>query len=185
MSSGTGSGARLAAVALLASLALLPVIALAQGAVTFDGERYDKAFENRKGRVPVIEYVRPPERIENWTRLVAIRHFPQLSDPKAAATDLARTVRQHNPQARFDLIAKDDGTEAMVDFITWAPGDERMEFNVHRYRKVPGTPGLVAYQFAWRFRSTELADPTAQVREHRKRFRDAMVKADLGNPFVR
>ena len=39
MSSGTGSGARLAAVALLASLALLPVIALAQGAVTFDGER--------------------------------------------------------------------------------------------------------------------------------------------------
>ena len=151
--------------------------------IVFDGERYEQRFENRKGPVPVVEYVRAGETLQNWTRLTAIRHFPREADPKAAAANLASVVRQHNPQARSQVIGKDDGTEAVVDFLTWASGDDRMEFNVHRYRKVPGTPGLVAYQFAWRFRTAEIPDATATVRANRQRFLDAMLKAEWPNPF--
>lgn len=155
----------------------------AQPFVVFDGERYEQRFENRKAPVPVIEYVRTGETLKDWTKLAAIRHFPQQSDPKAAAANLARIVQQHNPQARAQVIGKDDGSEAVVDFLTWAPGDDRLEFNVHRYRRIAGTPGLVAYQFAWRFRTAELPDATATVRANRARWVDAMLKADWGSPF--
>jgi hypothetical protein len=160
-------------------LGALPAAALAQPAsVSFDGERYVRRFEQRQGAVRVAEYTRERETLKDWTRLVAVRHFRDIADPKAAATTLARVVREHNPQARADVIAKDDGTEAIVDFLTWAPGDDRLEFNVHRYRRVAGMPGVIAWQFAWRFRSAELADPTATVRANRKRFVDAMLRAD-------
>jgi hypothetical protein len=167
-------------------MAWMPAAALAQpAAVTFDGERYVQRFEQRQGDVRVVEYTRERESLKDWTRLVAVRHFPQVRDPKAAAANLARVVREHNPQARAEVIAKDDGSEAVVDFLTWAPGDDRLEFNVHRYRRVAGTPGVVAWQFAWRFRSAEFADPTATVRANRKRFVDAMLRADWPAAFER
>lgn len=174
---------RRVAVALLAWLA---ACAWAQPAsVTFDGERYVQRFDNRTLSGRVVEYTREGESLKEWTRLVAVRHFPQLSDPKAAAAQLAQVVRQHNPQARADVIARPDGSEAIVDFLTWAPGDDRLEFNVHRYRREAGTPGLVAWQFAWRFRSAEFADPTATVRANRKRFVDAMANAPWPSAFAR
>jgi hypothetical protein len=170
----------------LMACGLLPLVAFAQPAsVTFDGERYVQRFEQRQGDVRVVEYTRESETLKDWTRLVAVRHFPKVQDPKSAAAHLARVVREHNPQARAEVIAKDDGSEAIVDFLTWAPGDDRLEFNVHRYRRVAGAPGVVAWQFAWRFRSAEFADPPAAVRAHRKRFVDAMLRADWPPAFSR
>ena len=169
-------------VALIALWLSVPVCA-AQSVVVFDGERYAQRFENRKGPVPVVEYLRAGETLQNWTKLAAIRHFRDQHDPKVAAANLARVVQQHNPQARSQVISKDDGSEAVVDFITWSPGDDRLEFNVHRYRRVAGTPGLVAYQFAWRFKSAELPDGSASVRANRQRWLDAMLKANWDNPF--
>jgi hypothetical protein len=164
--------------------ALVAPLTHAQTSVTFDGERYVLRGDARRAPIPLVEYVRPSESLQNWTRLVAIRHFAKLDDPRAAAGNLARIVREHNPNARADVIAKDDGSEAIVDFLTWAPGDDRLEFNVHRYRRVEGLPGLVAYQFAWRFRMAELADATKTVSANRKRWIDAMTRVDLGNPFT-
>jgi hypothetical protein len=173
---------RRAGIALLALI--LPVAALAQPAsLTFDGERYVQRFEQKEGDARVVEYTREGETLKNWTRLAAIRHFPKLTDPKQAAGNLARIVQQHNPAARAEVIAKNDGSEAVVDFITWTPNDDRLEFNVHRYRKVPGLPGLVAYQFAWRFRQADFADPTASVKQNRKRFVDAMLRVEWPAPF--
>ena len=166
------------------SCALVAPVAGAQPSVTFDGERYVMRGDARGAAIPLVEYVRPGESLQSWTRLVAIRHFAKLDDPRAAAGNLARIVREHNPNARADVIAKNDGSEAIVDFITWAPGDDRLEFNVHRYRRVEGLPGLVSYQFAWRFRMAELQDATKTVSANRKRWVDAMTRADLGNPFA-
>lgn len=164
----------------------LPAAAWAQASsLTFDGERYVQRFEQKEGDVRVVEYTRESETLKNWTRLAAIRHFPKLSDPKQAAANLARVVQQQNPAARSDVIAKNDGSEAVVDFITWTQNDDRLEFNVHRYRKVAGLPGLVAYQFAWRFRQADFQDPAASVKQNRKRFLDAMLRADWPNPFAR
>jgi len=124
------------------SCALVAPVAAAQPSVAFDGERYVMRGDARGAPVPLVEYVRPGESLQDWTRLVALRHFAKLDDPRAAAGNLARIVRQHNSNARADVIAKNDGSEAIVDFITWAPGDDRLEFNVHRYRRVEGLPGL-------------------------------------------
>jgi hypothetical protein len=175
---------RSARVAGLVCGAALALPALAQPSVTFDGERYVQRMDNRRGAIPVVEYVRPNESLQTWTKLVAIRHFATQTDARAAASTLARVVREHNPNARADVIARNDGSEAIVDFITFAKGDDRLEFNVHRYRKVEGLPGLVGYQFAWRFRTSELRDATKTVSANRKRWIDEMTRADFGNPFA-
>ena len=175
---------RSALVAGLVGGAVLAVPASAQPSVTFDGERYVQRFDNRRGAIPVVEYVRSSESLQTWTKLVAIRHFANQTDPRAAASTLARLVREQNPNARADVIAKQDGSEAIVDFITFAKGDDRLEFNVHRYRKVEGLPGLVGYQFAWRFRMAELGDATKTVSANRKRWIDEMTRAELPNPFA-
>jgi hypothetical protein len=175
-----------ARLAVTLAIAFAPALSAAQGGITFDGERYEQRFENRKDAVQVVEYLRSRETLKDWTKLIAIRHFPHLDDPKVAAGNLARVVQQHNPQARSQVIAKDDGSEAVVDFLTWTPGDDRLELNVHRYRRIAGTPGLVAYQFAWRFRSAELpGDASATVRANRQRWLDLMLKAQWPNPFAR
>ena len=157
--------------------------AAAQSFVVFDGERYEKHFED--GGPGGSRRIRPGER--DAAELDAARRDPPFSAAEGSeggrGEDLAQLVQQHNPQARTQVIGKDDGSEAVVDFITWAPGDDRLEFNVHRYRRIAGTPGLVAYQFAWRFRTAELADATATVRANRARWLDAMLKADWPNPF--
>lgn len=105
---------------------LVASVACAQPSVTFDGDRYVLRGDARSAAIPLVEYVRPGESLQGWTRLVAIRHFAKLDDPRAAAGNLARLVREHNPNARADVIAKQDGSEAIVDFITWAPGDDRL-----------------------------------------------------------
>jgi hypothetical protein len=168
------------------AFAFTPALTAAQAGITFDGERYEQRFENRNDGVQVVEYLRSGETLKDWTKLVAIRHFPKLNDPKAAAGNLARVVQQHNPQARSQVLAKDDGSEAVVDFLTWSPGDDRLELNIHRYQRISGVPGLVAYQFAWRFRSAELpGDGSSTVRANRQRWLDLMLKAKWPNPFAR
>ena len=129
--------------AMTLAIAFAPALVAAQKVVTFDGERYEQHFENRKDAVQVVEYLRSGETLKDWTKLVAIRHFPKLDDPKAAATNLARVVQQHNPLARSQVIAKDDCAEAIDDFLTWRPGDHRLQFNVHRKRPIAGKAGIV------------------------------------------
>jgi len=39
----------------------------------------------------------------------------------------------------------------LISFIAWPDDSEYTEFNIFRYVRKPGMPGLVAYQFAYRF----------------------------------
>jgi hypothetical protein len=119
--------------------------------VEFDGERYVARFHSNQPEIRLIEFVRESETIDNWTKLFAIRNFPHHNSPEAAVRAFQTTVKEHNPLAGVQTLVKEDGTEAMIDFITWQEGDSMMELNVHRYLRKPGHPGLISYQFAYRF----------------------------------
>jgi hypothetical protein len=170
---------------LLCAICILAAEVVAQDRrLQFDGETFVQQFTKGSPAIgSVVEYVRPAETVKDWTRLIAIRNFPTLTDPKRAVADLARTVKQHNPRARHQILAKDNGTEAQIDFLTWTPKTGSYgEFNIHRYLKVDGYPGLISYQFAYRF-STNDANAVEIFKKNRERWLREMAAAKFEIPF--
>lgn len=123
-------------------------------AAQFDGETYPSQFTSEVPGMKLIEFVRAAESIDRWTKLLAVRELPELLDPTAAAVELSKRLNESNPLARHRLLTKEDGREALIDFLTWPEDGSYMEFNIFRYVMQPGRPGLVSYQFAYRFSDT-------------------------------
>ncbi|MDX1947737.1 MAG: hypothetical protein SFU86_20235 [Pirellulaceae bacterium] len=119
-------------------------------AIEFAGETYRPAYRAENADLKLVEFVRDGETIETWTKLFAVRHFPKLADPATAVANVRRALAEQNPLAKSQLLVKEDGSEAMIDFLTWGEGAPGMEFNVFLYLRQPGLPGLVCYQFAAR-----------------------------------
>jgi len=128
----------------------------AQEAVTtFDGESFTKIFV---GKPPngdkLLEFVRESETFEKWTKLIGYRYqqLPMLgNDPEKAAEAMAQIIKSTNPQAQSRVIANKKTNEALIDFLTWPPDLEYMEFNVFRYTKSTDGKALVSLQLAYRF----------------------------------
>lgn len=150
----------------------------------FDGEQYVRQFASNQPELRLLEFVRPGETLKNWTKLLGLRHFKALDDPAATAAALAKQLQRQNPQARFQLVVKDDGSQAVIDFVTWPESAEYMEFNVFRYLKQPGTPGLFSFQFAYRFTDAS-PEGTEKFKKLRKEWVDAVREASFPVDFVR
>jgi hypothetical protein len=150
--------------------------------ITFDDVTYSRQFVGNMNPGGLAEYVRSGETVDNWTTLVAVRNFPKLDDPSRAAAQLVETLKTSNPAARFQLLVKEDESEAMVDFITWPKDGAYSEFDVFRYLKRPGYAGLIAYQFAYRFTDTG-PEATERIKQDRQRWVEAMSRADFPIDF--
>ena len=163
----------------LAAIALceLLVLGASPAPIEFDGEEYAPSFTSDQPGLRLVEYVRAGETVENWTKLFAVRNFQQQRDPREAVKTFERVVKQHNPLAGVQVLVKEDGSEAMIDFLTWASSAEPMELNIHRYVKKPGFPGLISYQFAFRFQRTP--DMTAEnIRALKENWSEQMRQLD-------
>jgi hypothetical protein len=122
-------------------------------AVGFGGDTYVKKFEGSKSAPDIfVEFGLAPEPIEKWSKLFVFHSQPQSgNDPLRAATNLAKTVKAHNKDARFRIIENKTSREAIIDFLTSAPNSDIMEFNVFKFTRAVDGKGLVAAQFAFRF----------------------------------
>ncbi len=172
----------------MTALAFAFVVAAGAGeaarTVTFDKVTYARQFVSGSPTASLAEYIRANETVENWTTLVAVRSFPQLDDPGAAAAELAKTLKKSNPLARFQLLVKEDKSEAMIDFLTWPEDASYSEFNIFRYLRLPGHPGLISYQFAYRFTDTS-PEATEQFKQDRRRWVEEMPRADFPVDFAK
>ena len=97
-----------------------------------------------------------------------------------------RTLEQRYPDARFKIAENPKTGEVMVDFLVGAPGSEVVEFNVFKYARHASGRGLIAIQFAQRFKLGEVSGPqVAQVRQaalaEAARFQTAGLDALLRN----
>jgi hypothetical protein len=79
--------------------------------------------------------------------------------------------------AGVQVLVKEDGSEAIIDFLTWEHGAKTMELNIHRYLKKPGYPGLISYQFAHRFQVTP-ETTSDDIRKQKDRWSDLMRQVD-------
>ncbi len=157
---------RVLTVLALVLAALLSTLSAAEAqSVSFGGERYSPRHQQTvNASHSYVELGRDRESLKGWTKLVTLHAFPQASDAAAAAGALARTVRQRDASTKMRLIANDATGEAMLDFLAFK--GEVAEFNVFKYAPAANGRGVVAVQFARRFRLGELdAEDVKQLRQ--------------------
>jgi len=76
------------------------------------------------------------------------------------------------------LTADPKTGEAIIDFLTWAPGSDVMEFNVFKYAAAANGEGLVALQYAQHIKTDDM--DVADFRKLRQRTVEAMAHTDIG-----
>jgi hypothetical protein len=153
--------------------------------VEFAGETYHLDYHDRAKHPDgsagdgVAEFTLEGETVNDWSKLFAYHIYPEVpADPALAAETLGKTVKDNNKDANYSLTKDDKSGEATVDFLTWAPGSDVMEFNVFKYAKAGDGQGLIALQYAQRFKSKDI--PVEEFRKLRERMVDEMSHTDVG-----
>ena len=156
---------------------LLASISLARAdtpAVVFDDEHYALAFEDQatlpdgEAGDAIAEFTLPGESIDNWSKLFAFHAYPEMGDdPVAAVETVGKVVKETNKDANYAIVTNDKTGEAIIDFLTWAPESDVMEFNVFKYARAADGKGLVAMQYAQHIKLGELdAEGMRALRTH-------------------
>lgn len=153
--------------------------------VDFGGQHYTLNFEDQ-AKLPdgrpgdgIAEFTLPGETVDNWTKLFAYHAYPEAGDdPTLAVQTLGKLVKENNKDANYALIENEKTGEAIIDFLTWAPDSDIMEFNVFKYARAENGPGLIALQFAQHIKLGEL--DVEGMRELRARSVQYMADTNIG-----
>ncbi|WP_139325878.1 hypothetical protein [Thalassolituus maritimus] len=145
------------------------------------GETYSKvARVDTEAGVLVYRYIRDTETFEDWTTAVTYTLYrnPSVGDrPKSVATVIVSSLQNSNPQAKYNLTGNDEGTEVVLDFLTWPADKEYMEYDVYRIESGQTGEGVYVLQFSVKFPYVENMSE-AQVKEL-VTLRNGMVKQVL------
>ena len=166
---------------------LLASVSLARAdtpAVVFGDDRYTLAFEDQ-ATLPdgeagdgIAEFTLPGESVDNWSKLFAFHAYPEMGDdPLAAVETVGKVVKETNKDANYAIVTNDQTGEAIIDFLTWAPESDVMEFNVFKYARSADGRGLVAMQYAQHIKLGEI--DVEGMRALRKRTVDDMAIEEI------
>ena len=163
--------------------ALVATVALARAetpTVEFGGERFTLNFEDQatledgsRGE-GLAEFTLPGETVEDWSKLFAYHAYPEMGDdPVAAVKMVGKVVKETNKDANFAIVENEKTGEAIIDFLTWTPESDVMEFNVFKYARSAAGKGLIAMQYAQHIKLGDI--DVAGMRALRARFVDDMA----------
>lgn len=174
---------------LLPALALITSVTVAWAAerpsAEFDGRRYSLGFEDQavlpdgQAGNGIAEFTLPGETVDDWSKLLAFHAFPEMGDnPTAAVEAVGKAVKENNKDANFAIVVNEKTGDAIIDFLTWAPDSDVMEFNVFKYARSTDGRGLVALQYA---QHIKLGDIDVEgMRELRATSVANMASTDMG-----
>jgi hypothetical protein len=171
----------------IAFAALFACIAAANAeapTIEFDGSTFQLAYEDQATQENgdpgngLAEFTLPDENVDNWSKLFAFHSFPTMGDdPLAAVQTVGKVVKETNPAANFAIIENKEKGEAIIDFLTWAPDSDVMEFNVFKYAPAADGQGLVAMQFAQHIKLGDIS--VEEMRALRTRAVEEMADTDI------
>ncbi len=93
------------------------------------------------------------------------------------AEAVGRATKDDNPDANYAVVENKANGDAIIDFLTWAPDSDVMEFNVFKYARAQFGPGLVALQYAQRFKLGDMSvEDFRALRAHAVK---AMTETDI------
>jgi hypothetical protein len=140
------------------AIAMLAWISLAHAegpTVDFGSEHYTLNFEDQAQQEDgssgegLAEFTLPGETVNDWSKLFAFHAHPEMGDdPVAAVKMVGKVVKETNKDANYAIVENEKTGEAIIDFLTWAPDSDVMEFNVFKYARAKNGKGLIALQYA-------------------------------------
>lgn len=150
----------------------------------FGGRKYWLASaEPGKDGSLTNEYVPVGETLENWTMLVAVRHWPKAGKVGDAATPWLKMVQPLLTQkvGVFKADSAKDAEDILMEAWLSAPDRSYIEINLHRFVKEKGAEGVKAYQFAQKVPMKDgKGDPSSFVNQRTARFNEvAKLKLPL------
>lgn len=174
---------RLLATAILIAWASIAVAADTP-TVDFGGQSYALNYEDQ-ATLPdgqpgngIAEFTLPDETVADWSKLFSFFTYPQMGDdPVAAVEAVGKAVKDNNKDANFAIVTNDKTGEAIIDFLTWMPGSDVMEFNVFKYARSADGRGLVAMQYAQHIKLGDM--DVDEMRELRATSVANMAAADM------
>lgn len=99
-----------------------------------------------------VEFTLDGETVDDWTKLFAFHDYSGLdAEPAAAAATVRKTVLEQYKDASLAITDVPGRNEAILDFLTYDPERDVMEFDIFKYARAPDGGGLIALQFAQRF----------------------------------
>jgi len=119
-----------------------------------------------------FQYVRESEGFTNWTKTVVYSNY-QLEhigdETQRVAARLVEGLQQLNPGAKYQLLGDDEGKVLILDFLSWPPSQQYMEFSAYRIQK--GEPGEGVFTLQFSVRLPFLRDVTEEVKTKLKNLR--------------
>lgn len=125
--------------------------------VTVDGAELTMSYEAEANGESIREFIPSDESLETWTRLAAIRDYPELNDPTAVAEAITKKLDDSDPPIHYDLLENSKTGESVLDFTVFPEDKSFAEFNVFCYRK-QADGGLSSYQYAVRAYGDDVVD---------------------------
>ncbi len=148
------------------AIAMLAWVSLAHAeapSIEFAGQHYTLNFEDQaqqENGAPgdgLAEFTLPGETVNDWSKLFAFHAYPEMGDdPVAAVKMVGKVVKETNKDANFAIVENEETGEAIIDFLTWAPESDVMEFNVFKYARAADGKGLIAMQYAQHIKLGEI-----------------------------
>lgn len=123
----------------------------------FGGQRYHLGPEYQDegaggAGFSAAEFTLDGETVPDWTKLFAFHNYPGLdAEPAVAAATVRETVLEQYKDASLAITDVPGSDEAILDFLTYDPDRDVMEFDVFKYARAADGEGLMALQFAQRF----------------------------------
>lgn len=152
--------------------------------LTFQNETYVEQPEREKDYVRVVEFVRPHENQDSWTKRIAIRHHPRLMTPYKTALNLGRKLQEENPGLTFHVFTCNNGTEAGIEFLARSKEGDYTEFNIYRFMQRDGYSGLISYNFSYRVNNAS-PEQTSLITENSREWVNALTNAAFDYRFTK
>lgn len=115
----------------------------------FDQPGYKLAFVNRSAiNVLRNEYIPADESLDRWSRMVTVRVFPDLDDPRQFMAVVLQNILHHNPQTGGEIGQIEETGQYTLDFLTWKDGVSEWSHWMAEASRRP--EGWVIHQFSLR-----------------------------------
>ncbi|MDR2244994.1 MAG: hypothetical protein LBE15_06270 [Burkholderiales bacterium] len=151
-----------------------------ESAIAFDGDFYQKMNEDFNSVIQVVEYIPQRENASNWTRKIALRHYPHLTDARATGALLDTTIKQNPANTAEKSVAR--GDEALVSYLHHPEGASLMEYRILYYTKPKEAEGLVTYEYTYRFKPDPKLSVGEQIPKERQRWLGAFANSRWALP---
>ena len=153
--------------------------------VRIAGDVFEIAYSGATDEASIKEFVPAGETIQNWSTMVAVRHFKNPQSPEEYIRNVAAEYRKTMPHMRFAMsqLEQDDAWD--IDFIIYNRGQQTggfVEWNYFRAERREAGEGVLVNQYVARrpfSRSIEEVFDTWDIASLRKQMLPILKQAEF------